>query len=396
MLLANMIIIRQIRILGLIALLMQLCIAQEDKLRPFYEKIRYDYDVAFVDDLNRKRAYSQTSDFNVEKDRDWYLEHHWIQEGRGLEHFDAEMRKEREKLSQTPEGQKIIHLVDKTKIFYLHIEEGYSAAELLAEVTALIEEYRDYYREYNHDLKEGERYLMLRSLIEKKAFLDSWEGKLPIKDVPLLCSLKPLCGQKDVVVMNMYPFIIYDVMYVHGLAEGIHSNMSLKEVIKVWETKYGEYALPYILRVKLIFEMMNRHDAERLEQLAKKIASYSTGYPCQRDSIVDETLDYYWSSPRACHTSIFPSNYENWKKAALIYLNYFPDSFTCQRLHSLSWFERDEEQMSKLHELKSEMDNKEIRRRFKQDEKPNAKWKKGKMKTTTTSKLNVSEFHFDI
>lgn len=358
MLLTDMLNIKQMRILGLILVFVQLCVAQEDKLRPFYEEIRRDYDKAYVDDLKRKRTFSETSDINIEKERDWCLEHHWIQEGRGLEHFDAEMRKEREKLSQTPEGQKILYLVDKTKTFYLHIEESYSAAELLAEVTTLIEEYRDYYREYNHDLKEGEKYFMLRSLIEKKAFLESWEGQLPIKDVPLLCRLETLCGQKDVVVMSMDPLIIYDVMYVHGLAEGLHPNMSLKEVIKMWETKYGEYALPYILRVKLVFEMMNRHDAERLEELANKIASFSTDYPPRKDHIVDETLDYYWSAPRACHSSIFPGNYENWKKAALIYLNDI--SYAYHRYYSLSWFERDEDKMSKLYEIKGEIDNRTI------------------------------------
>lgn len=254
-----------------------------------------------------------------QEEREWYKSwtHAWRLEGGSMEKYNKHLATEREKMSRSLRGRASLALIDKIQAFFRHIQEEKGEAELLYEVEQLMREYKEMEKSVVVDEEDRGHYpdIIIR-LKEIEEFLLSNEGRAPAK-----------------------------VFWIHHLdAELVNSlrineHTTVKEIREELKVKYGKHALPYELCMKQEYGLMTRRDAEELEQYIRNSDADSDS---RSRRVAYKTLERYY----ACGNTNVISSYEDWEKAAYIYLQHKPEER--RGMSSLWVFEKDPQRMQIL------------------------------------------------
>lgn len=258
------------------------------------------------------------------EEKEWYKSwaHAWHLEGSGMEKYNGHLAEEREKLSKSQRGREIMGLIDKIQAFYKHVQEGRDAQELLQEVGPLIKEYKTK-EKLVVQCSTGDPHI-ISDIREKELFLLSYEGRIPASKV---CGMM-IFEENGVKQLKMQPTL--NDKQVSTLGIKVDEHTSIKDICQEIKAKNGRHALPYVLRMKQAYGLMSRQDAEELEQYVKSLTADSDS---QRKLIAYETLENYYALG---NTNII-SSYEDWIKAAHIYLQHKPSER--KNMQSLYWYE---------------------------------------------------------
>lgn len=263
------------------------------------------------------------------EEREWWKSwtHAWDLEGGSMEKLNKHLAVEREKMSRSPRGRESIALIDKIQAFYRHIQEEKGEPELLHEVEQLIREYKEMEKAVVVDEDDRGHYpsIILR-LKEKERFLLSNEGKAPAG------GFFRVTGEDG--VERLETLHALDAELVNSLR--INEHTTVKEIREELEAKYGKHALPYVLCMKQTYGLMTRRDAEELEQY---IRSSDADSDSRSRRVAYKTLERYY----ACGNTNVISSYEDWEKAAYIYLQHKPEER--RGMSSLWVFENDPQRM---------------------------------------------------